>query len=257
MTILNDKTRNLTSELMHTYTYKEQHTSKREKNTPRTIYISKIVCPERQQTGDIMSTNNIRRQPADYDRHSMTHVLIYADGGGANEGFGTLGMEGIGGIVTFGTAGIGGRVTFGTAGIGGNAAFGTVGTAGIGGIVAAGTAGTAGMGGNVVAAGTAGIGGTVTAGTFGIGGKVAAGIDGTAPAAGTVGTVGTGGFGTAGMPGTAAGAAAGAVSARRRAAWHVLLPASMSAMTSAVAKGADGEVEAMAAAGKSEERRRD
>jgi hypothetical protein len=54
--------------------------------------------------------------------------------------------------------------------------------------------------------------------------------------------VGTGGFGTAGMPGTAAGAAAGVVSARWRAAWLVLLPASMSATTSAaVAKRAEAE----------------
>jgi hypothetical protein len=154
----------------------------------------------------------------------------YAERGGATEGVvGTVGMDGMGGgSVTLGTAGIGGKVTLGTAGIGGSVTFGT---AGMGGKVAAGMAGTA------------GIGGTVTAGTFGtagIGGKVvAAGIDGTAPAAGIGGnaTVGTGGFGTAGMPGTAAtGAAAGVASARIRAAWHVVLPASMrSAITSAVA----------------------
>jgi hypothetical protein len=157
------------------------------------------------------------------DRHSTHRCTVhgarardYAERGGATEGVvGTVGMDGMGGgSVTLGTAGIGGKVTLGTAGIGGSVTFGT---AGMGGKVAAGMAGTAGIGGKVVAAG----------------------IDGTAPAAGIGGnaTVGTGGFGTAGMPGTAAtGAAAGVASARIRAAWHVVLPASMrSAITSAVA----------------------
>ncbi|KAJ1287704.1 hypothetical protein BS78_02G031400 [Paspalum vaginatum] len=126
----------------------------------------------------------------------------YADeGGGAKKGIGTLGMDdGIGGSVTLGTAGIGGRVAAGTVGIAGTVTAGIVGTAGIGG-----TAPTAG-----------------TVGTAGIGGRA------------TAGTVGTCGLGTAGMPGTAAGEAAGVVSARWRAAWHVLLPASTSAMASAV-----------------------
>ena len=159
----------------------------------------------------------------------------YAEGGDATNGMGTpAGMEGIGGKPpTLGTtAEIGGSVTFGMAGIAGiggsAAAFGTVGTvtAGIGG-----TAPTAGILGN------AGIGGTAPAvGTVGIGGRVAAGTV-------TVGTM-TGGFGTAGMPGTAAGAAV-VVSARCRAAWHVLLPSStMSAIiTSAVAKKRDDPAE--------------
>ncbi|TVU41132.1 hypothetical protein EJB05_14627, partial [Eragrostis curvula] len=168
-----------------------------------------------------------------------TRMVAYAEGGGAKNGIGTLGMEaGIGGSVTLGTAGIGGKVTLGTAGIGGNAAFGmlgTTGTAGIDGTVTAGTFGIAGMGGKVA---------TGTPGTAGIGGKVAAGIDVTAPAAGiggsaTPGTVGTGGFGTVGMPGTAAGTAAGVVSARWRAAWQVLLIVSISAMTTAVAERAE------------------
>ena len=42
-------------------------------------------------------------------------MLGYAEGGGAKNGFGTPGMEGIGGSVTLGTAGIGGSVTLGTA----------------------------------------------------------------------------------------------------------------------------------------------
>ena len=67
-----------------------------------------------------------------------------------------------------------------------------------------------------------------TAGTMGIGGTVTAGSGGKAAAAGTAGTAGT-----------AAGVAAEVESARKRAAWQVLLPASMSAMTSAVAKRAE------------------
>jgi hypothetical protein len=148
-------------------------------------------------------------------------ILDYAEGGGAKNGIGTPGMVGIGGSVTLGTVGIGGRVTFGTtgtAGMGGNAAaaFGMAGTTGI--------AGTAGVGGKVAT----GIAGTV--GTAGIGGRVMAG------------TVGTVGFGTVGTPGTAAGAAAGAVSsARRRTAWLVVLPPSTSAMMSAAVNIADLE----------------
>jgi len=195
------------------------------------------------------------------NKYSMDNVsdigeLNYAEGGDATNGMGTPpGMvEGIGGSVSLGTAaGIGGSVTFGTVAgtagiaIGGSAAvFGTVGTAGT---VTAGILGSAGIGGTAPTAGTAGIlgnagiGGTAptagTVGTAGIGGRVAAG---------TVGT--TGGFGTAGMPGTAAGAAAGAVvvSARCRAAWHVLLPSSMMSaiITSAVAETRDEAAEAMA-----------
>ena len=64
-----------------------------------------------------------------------------------------------------------------------------------------------------------------TAGTMGIGGTVTMGSGGKAAAAGTAGT--------------AAGVAAEVESARKRAAWQVLLPASMSAMTSAVAKRAE------------------
>jgi len=177
------------------------------------------------------------------NKYSMDNVsdigeLNYAEGGDATNGMGTpAGMvEGIGGSVSLGTAaGIGGSVTFGTVAgtagiaIGGSAAvFGTVGTAGT---VTAGILGNAGIGGTAPTAGTVG--------TAGIGGRVAAG---------TVGT--TGGFGTAGMPGTAAGAAAGAVvvSARCRAAWHVLLPSSMMSaiITSAVAETRDEAAEAMA-----------
>jgi len=192
------------------------------------------------------------------NKYSMDNVsdigeLNYAEGGDATNGTGTpAGMEGIGGSVSLGTAGTGGRVTFGTAGtagiaIGGSAAvFGTVGTTGT---VTAGILGSAGIGGTAPTTGTAGILGN-------------AGIGGTAPTAGTVGTAGiggivaagtvgtTGGFGTAGMPGTAAGAAAGAVvvSARCRAAWHVLLPSSMMSaiITSAVAETRDEAAEAMA-----------
>lgn len=204
------------------------------KETPTNLFM-KI-----QQILDRTNDSTIRHGKLTEDTqrlHTCTaRMLDYAEGGGAKNGIGTaLGMEGIGGSVTFGTVGIGGKVTLGTAGMGGNAAFGTVGTAGIGGRVAAGTAGTVGIGGTVTAgtAGTAGMGGMPAAagivGTAGIGGRAAAG------------TVGTGGFGTAGMPGTAAGAAAGVVSARWRAAWLVLLPASMSAMTSAVAKRAEAE----------------
>ena len=117
---------------------------------------------------DRKSTDALRSSILDFD---------YAEGGGAKNGIGTPGTEGIGGSVTLGAAGIGGRAT-----------------------------------------------------------------------AGTVGTVGTGGFGTAGMPGTAAGgAAAGVVLARWRAARLVLLLASMSAMTSAVAKTT--EEDAMGAPG--------
>lgn len=172
----------------------------------------------------------------------------YAEGGGATNGMGTPGMEGIGGKApTLGTAaaGIGGSVIFGmmagTAGIGGSAAvFGTAGT------VTAGILGNAGIGGTAPTAGTAGILGS-------------AGIGGTTPTAGTVGTAGiggrvaagtTGGFGMAGMPGTAAGAAAGAVvvSARCRAAWHVVLPSSMMSaiITSATVAKRDEAAEAMA-----------
>ncbi|RLM86927.1 hypothetical protein C2845_PM04G01900 [Panicum miliaceum] len=153
---------------------------------------------------DRNSTDALRSSIIDFD---------YAEGGGAKNGIGTPGMEGIGGRVTLGTEGIGGKVTLGTEGIGGSVTFGTAGTAGMGGIAAFGMVGTAGIGGRVAAG---------TVGTAGMGGKVAAG------------TVGTGGFGTA------AGAAAGVVSsARRRAAWLVLL--SMSAMTSAVAKRPEAE----------------
>ena len=189
------------------------------------------------------------------NKYSMDNVsdigeLNYAEGGDATNGMGTPpGMvEGIGGSVSLGTAaGIGGSVTFGTVAgtagiaIGGSAAvFGTVGTEGT---VTAGILGNAGIGGTAPTAGTAGIGGRAptagtTVGTAGIGGRVAAGT--------------TGGFGTAGIPGTAAGAAAGAVvvSARCRAAWHVLLPPiiMMSAIiTSAVAETRDEAAEAMVA----------
>jgi hypothetical protein len=75
------------------------------------------------------------------------------------------------------------------------------------------------MGGNV----TCGTVGTVTVGTAGIGGSVACGTVGmvTAGTAGIGGSVGK--VGTAGRAGTeAAGAAAGVVSAKMRAPWHVL-----------------------------------
>jgi len=154
------------------------------------------------------------------NKYSMDNVsdigeLNYAEGGDATNGMGTPpGMvEGIGGSVSLGTA----------AGISGSVTFGTV----------AGTAGIA-IGGSAAVFGTVGTTGTVTAGILG-----SAGIGGTAPTAGT-----------AGMPGTAAGAAAGAVvvSARCRAAWHVLLPSSMMSaiITSAVAETRDEAAEAMA-----------
>lgn len=171
------------------------------------------------------------------DNLSDIGELNYAEGGGATNGMGTPGIEGIGGSVNLGTAGIGGKAptlgTTTTAGIGGGSVtvtFGNAGTAGIGGT--AGILGNAGIGGTPSA-------GTVDVGTAGIGGRVAAG---------TVGT--TGGFGMAGMAGMAVGAAVGAVvvSARCRAAWHVVLPSSMIMsviITSAVAKKRDETAEAM------------
>jgi hypothetical protein len=77
---------------------------------------------------------------------------VYADGGGAANGMGTVGTDGIGGKTTLGTTdgtttGIGGRVSLGS----------TDGTAGIGGNGTA-TLGAAGMGGSVIW-------GTVTVGT--------------------------------------------------------------------------------------------
>jgi hypothetical protein len=85
----------------------------------------------------------------------------------------------------------------------------------------------AGTGGSV-ACGTVG---TVTVGTAGIGGSVACGMVGTV----TAGTAGTGGrvgkVGAAGREGTeAAGAAAGVVSAKFRAPWHVWPARSVHAM---------------------------
>ncbi|KAE8796671.1 hypothetical protein D1007_28297 [Hordeum vulgare] len=154
----------------------------------------------------------------------------YADGGGARNGIGTLtaGIEGIGGSVTLGMegmAGIGGTVTLGTttAGIG---AMDTLGMTmeGIGGMVTLGTEGRAGIGGRVTC-------GTVTAGTVGIAGIVTAGTVGTAGIGGRVGMAGT-----AGRPGTAAaagGEAAGVVSAKWRAPWHVWPPSSVHAMITA------------------------
>ena len=151
----------------------------------------------------------------------------YADGGGAMNGIGTLtvGIQRIGGTVTLGMegmAGIGGTVTLGTvtAGIGAMVTLGTT-MAGIGGMVTLGTEGTAGIGGSVTC-------GTVSAGTVGIADTVTAGTVGTAGIGGSVGMVGT-----AGRPGTAAaagGAAAGVVSAKWRAAWHVVLARSVQAM---------------------------
>jgi hypothetical protein len=89
---------------------------------------------------------------------------VYADGGGAANGMGTLtvGTDGIGGKATLGTtdgttAGIGGRVSLGS----------TDGMAGIGGSGTA-TLGAAGMGGSVIC-------GTVTAGTAGMGGSATCG----------------------------------------------------------------------------------
>jgi hypothetical protein len=125
---------------------------------------------------------------------------VYADGGGAASGMGTLtvGTDGIGGKATLGTTdgttvGIGGRVSLGT----------TDGMAGIGGSGTA-TLGAAGMGGSVIC-------GTVTAGTAGMGGR----------------------------PGTvAAPAGAAAVSAKWRAAWQMLLARTAHATTTATRKGA-------------------
>ena len=128
----------------------------------------------------------------------------YADGGGAANGIGTF---------TFGTKGNGGSVTLGTtiAGIGAIVTVGRV-TLGIGGSTALGTM-------------MAGMGGRVTCGTVG---RVTDGIGGIRVTV-SVGTAGK--VGTAGRPGTAlaaGAAAAGVVSARLRAAWHVL-PARRSA----------------------------
>ncbi|WOL17383.1 hypothetical protein Cni_G26175 [Canna indica] len=132
-------------------------------------------------------------------------------GGGVRKGIeGNVGIEGIGGSETFGipgTTGIGGTDTagmVGTTGIGGAESCGMVGTAGIGGAESCGMVGTAGIGGaeSCGIVGTAGIGGAESCGmvgTDGIGGNV-------------VGSVGVG------RVGMAVGAAAGAVSRRRRAA---------------------------------------
>ncbi|KAE8796673.1 hypothetical protein D1007_28300 [Hordeum vulgare] len=125
----------------------------------------------------------------------------YADGGGAANGMGTF---------TFGTNGNGGSVTLGTT------------MAGIGAIVTCGTVGrvTLGMGGRTALGTTmAGMGGSVTCGTVG---RVTDGMGGIRVTV-SVGTPGK--VGMAGRPGTvlAAGAAAAdVVSARLRAAWHVL-----------------------------------
>jgi hypothetical protein len=97
--------------------------------------------------------------------------------------------------------------------LGGGAGNG-IGTPGMAGI---GTLGMAGMGGSV---------------TLGMGGKAAPGTVGTAGmvTAGTVGTAGIGGTVTAGTA-----EASVVLSARRRAAWQVMLPStSMSAMTRAL-----------------------
>ncbi|KAE8796675.1 hypothetical protein D1007_28302 [Hordeum vulgare] len=146
--------------------------------------------------------------PLSHEQHPVLDLArasprgrAYAEGGGAANGMGTF---------TLGTNGNGGSVTLGTtmAGIGAIVTCGTVGrvTLGMGGRTALGTT-MAGMGGSV----TCGTVGTVTDGMGGIRVTVSVGTAGKA--------------GTAGRPGTAlaaGAAAAGVVSTRLRAAWHVL-----------------------------------
>ena len=172
---------------------------------------------EYSQTMTSLAYTGHRTTCAWWPRRTQTcrSTRVYADGGGAANGMGTVGTDGIGGKTTLGTTdgtttGIGGRVSLGS----------TDGTAGIGGNGTA-TLGAAGMGGSVIW-------GTVTAGTAGMGGSATCGTGC------TVGKVGT-----AGRPGTTAAAAgAAAVSAKWRAAWQLLLARSAHATTTATRKRA-------------------
>ncbi|WOL15345.1 hypothetical protein Cni_G24126 [Canna indica] len=134
-------------------------------------------------------------------------------GGGVRKGIeGTVGIEGIGGSETFGIPG--------TTGIGGTDTAGMVGTTGIGGAESCGMVGIGG-------AESCGI-----VGTAGIGGAESCGMVGTDGIGGSV--VGSVGVGRVGM---AVGAAAGAVSRRRRAAaLHVRRLKDAVAMRIAMAK---------------------
>ena len=154
-----------------------------------------------------LAPHSDERRPIVHRTSAPPRGRAYADGGGAANGIGTF---------TFGTNGNDGRVTLGTT------------IAGMGAIVTCGMVGrvTLGMGGRTALGTTmAGMGGRVTCGTVG---RVTDGMGGIRVTV-SVGTAGK--VGTAGRPGTAlaaGAAAAGVVSARLRAAWHVL-PARRSA----------------------------